>query len=73
MPFSGRKLQALRKAAGLSQSELAVKAGLSFRSIQNWEIERRKPKVDALLTLAKVLGVSLNDFLTPAKARKKRK
>ena len=35
----GQNLQKLRERAGLSQSDLARRAGLSLRSLQNWEIE----------------------------------
>jgi transcriptional regulator with XRE-family HTH domain len=68
MPFSGARLQALRKKARLSQSDLAKKAGLSVRSLQSWEIDRRAPGFDALTALCRALGVSLDEL---AKTQKK--
>jgi transcriptional regulator with XRE-family HTH domain len=55
----GNNLQALREKVGLSQSELAQKAKVSVKTLQNWEINRNQPRVDALVKLAQALGVSL--------------
>ena len=62
MPF-GEKLQRLRERAGLSQSGLADKAGLSVRSVQNWEQGHRGPSAAAVLALARALGVSAETLL----------
>lgn len=70
MSFSGKRLQTLRQTAGLSQAQLAAKAGMSVRSLQNWEIDRSKPKVDALLALAEALGVELADLAGLTKTKK---
>ena len=59
----GEELQRLREAAGLSQSELAGRAGLSLRSVQNWEQGHRKPKADALLALSKPLKVPVETLV----------
>ena len=56
----GKNLQALRETAGLSQSELAEKSGISVKTIQNWEIDRNTPRMDALVRLAKALGTTLD-------------
>jgi transcriptional regulator with XRE-family HTH domain len=50
-------------AAGLSQAELAGRAGLSLRSIQNWEQGHRRPKADALLAMSKPLKVSVETLV----------
>lgn len=75
MPF-GDILQRLRMEAGLSQADLAEKAGLSARSIQNWEQGHRAPRARPLMSLASALGVSvetlLADELKPAKKAKKK-
>jgi transcriptional regulator with XRE-family HTH domain len=55
----GRNLQALREQAGLSQSQLANGAGISVKTLQNWEIDRNQPRLDALVKLARALSVSL--------------
>ena len=51
-------LRKLREKAGLSQSGLAKKAGLSVRSIQNWEQGHRGPSAQGIIALSKGLGVS---------------
>ena len=56
-------LQKLRKKAGLSQSGLAKKAGLSVRSIQNWEQGHRRPSVQGIIALAQGLEVSAEVLL----------
>jgi transcriptional regulator with XRE-family HTH domain len=58
----GEKLQEMRQKAGLSQSELADKAGLPVRSIQNWEIKRRLPTYGAILKLSAALGTDCRAF-----------
>jgi transcriptional regulator with XRE-family HTH domain len=57
-------LKQLRERAGMSQSALAERAGLSLRSIQNWEQGHRLPKAGAVLSLARALGADVEDLLT---------
>src|SRR5271166_4759437 len=59
----GESLKRFRESAGLSQSALAEKAGLSIRSIQNWEQGHRVPWATALPALAKALGISTDMLL----------
>ncbi len=58
MEFS-EKLLMLRKKAGLSQKQLAIKAGVSQSSINYWEKGERTPGFDQIYKLAHVLGVPL--------------
>jgi len=58
------KLQQLRDQARLSQAALALKTGLSLRSIQNWEQGYRCPRAQALLALARALGVPVETLIT---------
>jgi transcriptional regulator with XRE-family HTH domain len=60
----GDKMQALRKESGLSQAALAEKAGLSLRSIQNWEQGHRLPNAKALLALARALKTPVELLIT---------
>ena len=71
MPFSGKLLQELRKKKGLTQKDLAEKAGIKIASLQSWEVDRRLPKLDAMLALAQALGVGLESLV--GKERKKSK
>lgn len=47
-----------RKAAGLTQTALAKKAGLTPAAICNYEAGNRQPNYDALMRLADALNVS---------------
>ena len=57
-----RKIQARRKALGISQEMLAQLMGVSRQSVTKWETGQSAPDLDRLVVLADVLGVSL-DFL----------
>jgi transcriptional regulator with XRE-family HTH domain len=52
-------LKTLREGANLTQEALAERAGLSLRTLQQWEQGRRVPRVNALPRLARALGVPL--------------
>jgi transcriptional regulator with XRE-family HTH domain len=60
----GMRLQQLRKAAGLSQTELAQLSETSIDSLRNWEQDRSTPKLDAAARLAKALGVTLDALVS---------
>lgn len=60
------KLQEVRKAVGLSQSQLAERAGIPLRTLQHYEIgdkNIRKAAVDTVLALAEALGCSINEII----------
>jgi transcriptional regulator with XRE-family HTH domain len=62
MPIKDR-LKRLRKAAGLTQQALAVKAGLSMASVIHLEGGRTPdPRMSTLLALAKALGVTVDEL-----------
>ena len=55
-----------RCSAGLSQSELAKKAGVSVRVLQNYEQETRdlkKAAAETVLSLARALGKTVEDLI----------
>jgi transcriptional regulator with XRE-family HTH domain len=57
------RLRELRTAAGLTQQQLAVKAGLSMSAVAHLEGGRiPDPRVSTLLALAKALGVTLDQL-----------
>lgn len=56
----GKRLKRLRDEAGLSQEQLAQRAGVPVGSLRNYEQDRRVPRLDAAARLAKVLAVSLD-------------
>ena len=60
-------LQAARKAAGMSQSQLANAAGISVRILQDYERGGRDlngAKLATMLKLCNALGCSLRDIIT---------
>jgi transcriptional regulator with XRE-family HTH domain len=59
----GVRLKELREGAGLSQKELAARAGLGQRSVSNWEQGIREPVWSNVVALAAALGVDCRAFL----------
>jgi transcriptional regulator with XRE-family HTH domain len=69
--FPGR-LAELRTAAGLTQQQLADKAGLHRVQIARLETGRQGPSWETVLAICTVLGVSCEEFRTaPADTPKK--
>jgi transcriptional regulator with XRE-family HTH domain len=68
----GEQFQRARKARGLTQAELARRAKVRLRSLQEWEQGTRIPRWDRVIQLADGLGCSLDELAgrTPP-ARKK--
>jgi transcriptional regulator with XRE-family HTH domain len=58
----GARLQKLRLAAGLSQSQLARAAGVPVGSLRGWEQARRTMLLDAAARLAVALGCTLGQL-----------
>lgn len=58
----GKRLQALRVKAGVTQEELADQTGLTVESISNMERGVYGPKFDNLEKIAKALGVPVKDL-----------
>jgi transcriptional regulator with XRE-family HTH domain len=65
-------LRRLREEAGLTQTQMADKAGVPFRSYQNWEAGSREPGIAALAALAKALGVSVDQLISESEADPKK-
>jgi DNA-binding XRE family transcriptional regulator len=56
------KLRQLRKEAGVTQEELAHRAGMPVHSVRNHEQGQRQPSWPAVIKLARALGVSTEEF-----------
>ena len=58
----GPRLRAARESAGLSQQDLATRAGVSRQLVGAVEAGRHLPRVDSALALASVLGVTVDSL-----------
>lgn len=63
---SGKRIQELRKARGLKQSELAEMLNISLDHMRKIEIGQRGCSVDLLISISALFDVSL-DFLVLGK------
>jgi transcriptional regulator with XRE-family HTH domain len=59
--FAGR-LRELRESAGLTQEQLAERAGMAWRTITHLEGGDRKPTWETVLALCVALGVDCREF-----------
>lgn len=62
----GETIQQLRRAAGLSQDQLAEKAGVSHQSVSKWERDEAMPDVGKIVLLSETFGVSTDVLLKGA-------
>jgi transcriptional regulator with XRE-family HTH domain len=56
------KLRELRASAGLSEAKLATASGVSFASVHEYGLGRRKPSFEAVVKIAAALGVTCEAF-----------
>ena len=57
------KIKTLRIELGYTQSELALRCGVSFQAVSKWENGTAEPTITHLVRLATVLGVSLDELV----------
>jgi len=62
-PKQGARLAAFRRAAGLSQGELAKALGVTQSSVAYWETTAKPPRSEILSKMAGALGVRVEDLL----------
>lgn len=63
----GARIASLRRAAGMSQAELAQRLKISPSTVGMYEQGRREPALDTLAAMAEIFGVTI-DFLVTGKA-----
>ena len=61
---SGRFIQERRKSKNLTQSALALKIGVSEKTISKWECGKGFPDTTLILPLCEVLEISANELLS---------
>ena len=59
----GRYIQRLRKAAGMTQKDLAEKLNLSFQAVSKWENGDALPDTGILLDLCDILNTTVDKLL----------
>ena len=52
-----------RMAKGMTQKQLAEAVGVSQQQINQWETGVRKPKIDALVKLAKAMDIEWTELI----------
>lgn len=57
------KLTQARKAAGLTQADVAAKLNVSRQAVSRWESGQSKPSTEKLLALGALYGVSIDQLL----------
>ena len=60
----GARIAALRRQAGLSQTQLAQRLQISPSAVGMYEQGRREPSLDTVVAMAAVFGVSTDYLLT---------
>lgn len=64
-PALGARIRELRRGLGLSQEELAERAGLHWTYLSDLERGRQTPTMDVVNRLARALDVTLATFFSP--------
>lgn len=57
--LSGQKLRAIRALRGVTQADLAAKAGISQTAIAEYEKDKRELRTDTVRKLCEALGVKV--------------
>ncbi len=57
-----KRLKECRKEKGLTQMQVAIYSDITERAYQNYELNRREPKIEILVRIAELYEVSL-DYL----------
>ena len=62
----GKRISVLRRNAGLSQTTLAEKLGVTSQAVSKWECGNALPDIDILLELSHLYKVTINEMLEDA-------
>ena len=61
---TGQLIKAARKKAGMTQAQLAEKAGVAAITIQQYELGKRQPRLAQLQAIAAALGVPVQELIS---------
>ncbi len=56
-------LKRLRKEAGLTQTQLAEKLGISFKTLSHWEGGYTEPSIAMLIKLKEIFAITYEELL----------
>ena len=59
----------LRRKAGMTQQDLAVRLGVSVTSVSSWEQGKYDPNARQFRHMARIFGVGCDDFVLPSDER----
>ena len=59
----GGRIQAGRKAAGLSQEALGERLGVSRQAVSKWESDAAVPELENLIAMSRIFGVTIGALL----------
>ena len=62
----GQRIKEARKSTGLTQRELAERAGTATGTIQQYELGKRQPRIEQLQRIADALNISAYDLIENA-------
>lgn len=65
----GRAIRTTRKERGLSQRDLAERAGVSHGAVGHYEAGRNDPNVQTLVRIARALGVGVGFLVQRAEGQ----
>ena len=60
----GKFISERRRAAGLTQLQLAEMIGITDRAVSKWETGRALPDSSIMLELCEILKITVNDLLS---------
>ena len=67
----GENIRRLRRAADMTQEQLADKLGVAYQSVSRWENGTTYPDMEFLPVLAGIFGVTVDELLGMEESRKK--
>jgi putative transcriptional regulator len=73
MATMATRIRELRLACGLTQEQLAHRMGLTEKTLRNWERGTHAPRLEAVVTLADALDVTLDELVGRTKPAKKKR
>ena len=59
----GEKIASLRKAAGMTQRQLADRMGVTDKAVSKWERNLSCPDIESIPLLAEIFGISADELI----------